>query len=242
MRAALLPTSGDPGIVWRVGYMPDPWRWSPWEYATDAGRFNGRWDDQDARFRTLYTAESLLGCFLELLAVVQPNTVAYAELDEIVDDAGIHDDHASPHRGEVEPRWLEGRCYGSGYQRGRYAEITEAGGLAFLRKMRLLDGLGIPAADIDTALLKDSKRRDVTRSIARFIFELVDANRRPMVDGIAFRSRMGDNLRLWAVFERGEGEVSELIQPHSDPVPVTADDPTLLEAFSLLELHWKAED
>jgi hypothetical protein len=53
MRALALPVAGDPGPVWRVGYAPDPWAWTPWEYASDSGRFNGRWDDEDAKFRTL---------------------------------------------------------------------------------------------------------------------------------------------------------------------------------------------
>ena len=35
-------TTGTP--IFRVGYPPRPWEWTPWEYATD-GRFAGRWDD-----------------------------------------------------------------------------------------------------------------------------------------------------------------------------------------------------
>src|SRR5664279_1996153 len=40
-------------VVWRVGYVPEPWAWTPWQYATD-GRFTGRWDDPDGVWRTLY--------------------------------------------------------------------------------------------------------------------------------------------------------------------------------------------
>ena len=50
----------DPGTVWRVGYRPDPWTWTPWQYAAN-GRFNGRWDDPDGNYRTLYTGKTLLG-------------------------------------------------------------------------------------------------------------------------------------------------------------------------------------
>jgi hypothetical protein len=32
----------NPGAVWRVGHGPDPWAWTPWEYAGDDGRFHGR--------------------------------------------------------------------------------------------------------------------------------------------------------------------------------------------------------
>lgn len=40
--------------VYRVGYQPDPWAWTPWEYAGADGRFHGRWDDPDGTWRTLY--------------------------------------------------------------------------------------------------------------------------------------------------------------------------------------------
>jgi hypothetical protein len=37
-----LTASLDPDRVWRFGHRPDPWAWTPWEYAGDAGRFSGR--------------------------------------------------------------------------------------------------------------------------------------------------------------------------------------------------------
>jgi hypothetical protein len=46
----------NPGTVWRVGYRPEPWTWTPWQYAEN-GRFNGRWDDPDGNYRTLYTGQ-----------------------------------------------------------------------------------------------------------------------------------------------------------------------------------------
>ena len=42
------------GLVYRVGYSPDPWAWVPWEYSP----FTGRWDDPEALFRTIYAASS----------------------------------------------------------------------------------------------------------------------------------------------------------------------------------------
>src|SRR5690242_19254110 len=80
--------TGDPGRVWRVGFEPDMWAWTPWRYATDDGLFNGRWDDQLGQFRTLYTSDSLRGCFLEILAKLQPSSRLSAELDAFEDDDG----------------------------------------------------------------------------------------------------------------------------------------------------------
>lgn len=47
------------GRVWRVGFRPELWAWSGWEWATD-GRFPGRWDDLHGNFRTIYAGSSLL--------------------------------------------------------------------------------------------------------------------------------------------------------------------------------------
>lgn len=232
------PVSGAPGEVWRVGYRPNPWRWTPWQFATDKGRFNGRWDDELAGFRTLYTAETLLGCFLELLAHLQPDERAWAELDAIEDDDQTAARFVQPQPGTVDLSWLEHRCYARGYQVGTYAEVTYAESLTFLKRMGVFDRLGIPPRDVDVSILKDPRRRTVTRTIARYLFELRNANRQPLVDGVAFRSRLGDDIRLWAVFERSEAEVSELITPAEEAQAVTEDTPALLRAFEMLGLHW----
>ncbi len=69
--------------IYRVGYAPSPWEWTPWEYATD-GRFAGRWDDPDGVWRTLYCADTPLTCYLEVLAFARPSPQLIAELDDIV--------------------------------------------------------------------------------------------------------------------------------------------------------------
>ncbi|WP_374976642.1 RES domain-containing protein [Microbacterium trichothecenolyticum] len=240
MRALILPVSGDPGVVWRVGYQPDPWWWTPWEYAHDDGRFNGRWDDQSAQFRTLYTSDSLLGCFLELLAALRPNQVAYAELADIVDDAADErPETPDPEPGAVGLEWLSGRLYGRAVLTGTYAEVSRAEALAHMVKAGVFERLGIPDRDVDVALLKDARQREVTRTVARYLYDLRDPDRQPLVDGIAFRSRMGDDIRLWAVFERGDQPVSERIAPDSDYEAVTDETPELDHAFAFFNLHWR---
>jgi hypothetical protein len=240
MTPTALSVSGDPGPVWRVGFAPDPWQWTPWEYAQDEGRFNGRWDDQLAKFRTLYTSDTLLGCFLELLAQERPNDVVFTELEQIVDDDDAVTRYPDPERGALGLDWLGDRRYGHGNQDGTYAEVTRIETIAYLTAEGIFDRLGVPPRAVDTALLKDARQRDLTRSVARFLYDLHDENRRPVVDGVAFRSRLDDEIRLWAVFDREGGTVSEHVDPESGTHQVTEDTPELLRAFELLGLHWRS--
>jgi len=47
-----------------VGYKPDPWQWTSWEFAGEHGRFTGRWvafDGPAADLRQRVTVLALLG-------------------------------------------------------------------------------------------------------------------------------------------------------------------------------------
>ena len=68
-----LAVTVNPGVVWRVGYRPKPWAWTPWQYVGDTGRFTGRWDDPLGSFLTLYAGRDLLACLLEVLAGFRPD-------------------------------------------------------------------------------------------------------------------------------------------------------------------------
>lgn len=126
MSAVDLKLTTDPGTVWQVGFEPDPWAWTPWIYATDAGLFDGRWDDQRGVFRTLYTSESLLGCFLELLAKHRPDTVVNDALAKIGDPGGLAANDLEVPAGAISYVWLEGRRLGCASQIGRYCFVTHS--------------------------------------------------------------------------------------------------------------------
>lgn len=239
MIPADLNVSGDPGRVWRVGFEPDMWAWTPWRYATDDGLFNGRWDDQLGQFRTLYTSDSLRGCFLELLAKLQPSTTLEAELDDFEDDDGSVARHPEGESGEVGYSWLNGRVFGDANQNGRYCFITHSDSLAALKAGYRFDRHDIALVDVDSGLLKDAHDRILTRSIAHWVYDLRHQDRREFVDGIEFRSRHGDEIRMWAVFERSEDEQrSGHIEPVSEPQRVTPDTEQLVDAFRQLQLRW----
>lgn len=238
-----LEISNEPGAVWRVGYEPDLWRWPDWQYATDSGLFNGRWDDQAGEFRTLYTCDSLLGCLLERLAHFRPSATVLAGLAEIDDDDGSIEDHDEAPDGAVGYSWLDGRAYGSARQAGRYCFITHSRTIAALHDLYPFQRHGVALADVDTALLKDAHDRVLTRSIARWLYDLRDQDRSEMVDGVEFRSRHGDDIRVWAIFERADDPPrSRLIEPVEPTERLTDDTPELLEAFTRFGLHWHAPD
>ena len=118
-------------MVYRVGYPPDPWTWTPWEYA-DSGRFDGRWDDPDGIWRTLYVGSSLLACYLEVLARFRADPAVVNELAAIEDD-------------EEYPTVAAGTLSRAG---GRYraerARCPDAGAGAAVVEVRRSQGAGHP--------------------------------------------------------------------------------------------------
>lgn len=217
--------------VWRVGYKPDPWAWVGWEWATD-GRFHGRWDDRDGNFRTVYAGSTLLACLLELLADFRPDPQVAHALDDIVeepDDAAMHPTVAA---GELHPSWLEARAAGSGVLSGRFCAVTASDTLATLHPQFVGLALALGLKDFDAAALKDGRARRLTQALATHLYAATT------LDGIRFASRHGDDLTLWAIFERpDDAEVSRCVRAGA-PVELTRDHPDVIAALDTLGLRW----
>jgi hypothetical protein len=232
-----LATSLDPGRVWRVGHRPDPWAWTPWQYAGETGRFSGRWDDPRGSFRTVYAGCELLACLLEVLAPFRPDPL----LDE--DLAGIDEEHAdgaeypSQRPGVVPATWLEAREASAATLSGVYCAVADKESLPTLRALFLPGALRYGLADLDAGALRLSAPRLLTQEIAAWLYDLHDGSR-DLFDGVQFESRHGDGLTLWAVFERDDDlAVSARLTAVHD-FPLTANHPDLLEAFRLHRLTW----
>jgi hypothetical protein len=236
MIAPTLELTGEPGQVWRVGHMPDPWAWTDWRHAD--GRFNGRWDDQLAEFRTLYTGRSLLACLLEVLAPFRPEPVTEAELDEIEDpdsEVALAPD-AAP--GTVGYKWLEDHAAGTARQDGRYCFVTHSRSIAAVQAGFPFAKFDLPAQLLDASFLKDGGQRDLTRSIAHWLYDLRDSEQNDLVDGVEFRSRYGDDLGMWAVFERPSDERTSQRIRDEEIRALHAEDPEMQQAFKLHGLRW----
>lgn len=133
-------------------------------------RFHGRWDSIDAKYRTMYTGDSLLACLIELLA---------------------------PFRGVA-------RVFG-------------------------LD-------DFDTAALKSARPRELTQQVSQHLWEAGSVSGGDLCDGIEFASRHGDDLKLWAIFERPQDGDTSLRLTQITPRHLTRDTPELLEACDRLRI------
>ncbi|WP_308492688.1 hypothetical protein [Microbacterium terrisoli] len=69
-------------------------------------------------------------------------------------------------------------------------------------------------------------------------FNLSD-NGDDLVDGVRFNSRHGDEIRVWAVFERpNDPPRSPKLELTSEPTRVTPKLAELQEAFRRFGLHW----
>jgi len=221
--------------IYRVGYAPNPWEWTPWEYATD-GRFAGRWDDPDGVWRTLYCGISALACYLEVLAFGRPSPQLIADLNDIVVD---EEDEIYPTvpPGHLPRSWCESRMLGHGTIAGRFALPSHPQTLATLRSIFRPMAIRYGLDDLDTAALRDGRQRALTQAISRWIYALTDTDS-AAVAGIEFDSRHGDQLHMWALYERvGDPALSPHINGF-DHSPIDHTDSELAQALKLLGLEW----
>lgn len=222
--------------AWRVGYRPAPWAWSGWEYAGADGRFHGRWDDRLGNFRTVYAGSTLLACLLEVLAGLRADPVLVDELAEIHEDGNDAVLHPTAPAGQVPYAWLEPRAAASATLNGSFCYVSDSRSIAALRPhfIGLATHLGLE--DFDAAALKDGRPRELTQAVATHLHAATE------VAGVAFLSRLGDDLELWAIFERaGDPEVSPSLRDINDHV-LTPENPDVIEAFRVLGLEWASDD
>ena len=234
MISADLAAAEAAGRVWRVGFRPEPWAWSGWEWATD-GRFPGRWDDLHGNFRTIYAGSSLLACLLEVLAHFRKDARLSMELDEIIEDDQDKVLHPTIAPGQVPWEWLEVRTAASAELSGRYCAVTASSSVAALYPHFIGLALSHGLADFDAAALKDARPRRLTQAVAAWLYEMTDFG------GVTFASRHGDDLRLWAIFERPD---DPSITPNVQDVifhELQHDSPGINEAFRLLGLQWEID-
>ncbi|WP_423185103.1 hypothetical protein [Arthrobacter sp. NyZ413] len=199
------------------------------------GQVSGRWDDLHGNFRTVYAGSTLTACLLEVLAGFRadPRLVAgISDIEEDDEDAALH---PTLPPGTVPREWLQARAATRAELSGSFCAVTSSRTVGALYPHFIGMALGLGLHDFDAAALKDARPRHLTQAIAAWLCETTT------VDGVTFASRHGDDLPLWAVFERpGDPPVSPRLTNIQD-VELGHDDPALQEAFGILRLQWNED-
>lgn len=242
MRATIITTTHGPircqaadnAPVFRVGHAPNPWIWTPWEYATN-GVFGGRWDDPSGTWRSLYVADTLLGCYLEILAPFRPDLSLIAALDGIYEDPDDAAMYPTATPGTVSKQWCQGRMAGGARLTGWYANPAASASLPTIRTAlgSLAAELRIP--DVDAAAMRNTVHRQFTQHVAAWLYEQNAPPGEPIA-GLRFVSRHGDDIGLRVIFER---DSTADIAPQLNTITAERIDPTdhaLSEAMTIHRL------
>jgi hypothetical protein len=218
--------------LFRVGRGPDVWTLASWIYAGPDGTFGNRYDDPAGEYRVLYAAGQRRGAFLETLARFRVDLQLVAELDAIEGDAR---DEGFPtvRAGVVPSAWLETRRIGAATAAASlwFVDVAHSESLAHLRERLASRLVHYGLDDLDAGDLRRRAPRALTQEISRYVFEYGTAPSGEPVAGIAYRSRLGDELTNWAVFEGNQ--LDEILEADSI---IAADDPDLVAALDTLGL------
>lgn len=212
------------GPLYRLGRQPDPWAWPDWSYAGPDGTFGNRYDDPEASYRVLYASSQRIGAFLETLARFRPDLEVLAELEQIEGD----DEPPSA----VPRAWLDKRMLGEATVEGRFVDVGDSGSLSTLRVALAASAIRYGLDEIDAATIRLRAPRTFTQDMSRFVYEQRDD--RGAFAGIRYRSRLGDDVHNWALFEPSPDAPSSFVATAS--TVIKADDSDLRTALGLLGL------
>jgi hypothetical protein len=227
-----LDATGADGPLHRVGRRPNAWVWPDWAFAGPDGTFGNRYDDPAAEYRVLYASSSRRGAFLEVLARFRPDPAVVRELAEVEQEPGEPDEGPGP--GQIPRSWLAGRALGTALAYGSYAVVGAARSVAYLRDVLADRALHHGIDELDAGTIRAHAPRAFTQEVSRLVFECADADGRPQFAGIAYRSRLGDEIVNWAIFEPPTGE-DRLREPRSHAID--PDDPDLFGVLELLGIE-----
>jgi len=199
--------------VYRLGRRPNAWQPPEWFLAHSDGTFGNRFDDPQGYYRVLYASSQRLAYFVETLARFRPDLSLLAELEAI---EGENDFTALA----TLPRdWLTVRTMGSAEIDGVFADIYDIAWVSQLRRTLAGEALRLGMKDIDLSSLERAEPRRLTQLASREAYLLSFA-------GIFYRSRYGQTLENWAIFEPFPLQRAGSKEFHED-------DPDLLEALRL---------
>lgn len=227
----------DPGVVWRIGYGPEPWNWVDWAHAIN-GRFNGRWDARDSAYRTIYAGSSLFACLVEVLARFRPDPLFQTDMVGIDVDEADAALYPTVPVGIVDEAWLRVRSAARANLSGRYCDVGDSATIAALRPMFHAFAIELGFADFDSSSLQNSEPRVLTQLVGRAVYEASNDEGAPAFEGVRFLSRHGNDLELWSIFERStdgafSAQLSDIVIGELQP-----GHPDVVAAMRLHGLNW----
>jgi hypothetical protein len=211
-----------------VGRAPDPWAWPDWTNAAADGTFGNRWDDPQSAYRVLYAASDRLGAFVEVLARFRPDPRVAKELEAI--DGG---DERALAPGRLDAGWLARRRLGEAAFAGRFADVGHSASLARIRRDLASRVVHHGIADLDASAIRLAAPRRFTQEISRYVYEQTARSGRRAFDGISYLSRLGDELRNWAIFEPATAAAARGAAREPVVREIEPDDPDLRRALVL---------
>jgi hypothetical protein len=206
----------------------------PWEFAGAQ-----RWDDVERSFRTVYAADSRYGCFVEVLAHFRPDPELVASMAEIEVEPEDGREHPTNPAGQIDRKWVERHLISSARVSGTFCDVTTASTIAALRPEFISVAVSLGLPDFDSAAIKLARPRELTQRLASHIYGL-PTSAGTLFAGVRFASRHGDEIALWAVFERAGDEPS----PFSRRLEIQTEeefavaDPDLVAVLELHGLSW----
>ncbi|WP_424937238.1 MULTISPECIES: hypothetical protein [Bacteria] len=147
-------------------------------------------------------ADSAYACFFEILAYLRPDRPGGKNLlDDITEDPADATDYPVLPAGVVDPLWITGKMITQATLSDAYADVRSSNTIAALRPQFFGLVLALGFDDFD-ATLKSAYPRELTQHVASPLYDLLTDDRGPLADGVRFASRHGDELIMWAIFER----------------------------------------
>lgn len=225
-----LPLVHAPASLWRVHPQPPRLPAPPREDERPPNRF----DDPHRAFVVRYTAATLRGCLLECSSRWRHHQATDERRRAVT---GVHEDHQDS-RAEAIGAWLAQQRVGqlSTPRSSRFVDVNDpraqqalAGHPDVRQALELVkEAQAHVAPELDEATIRLSGPlgRGVTQAVARAIYD-----EHPRPDGVAYRSRLDDSERLWAIY--GFVEVTF----HSDE-QLSREDPDHVAAVSAATALW----
>ena len=111
---------------------------------------------------------------------------------------------------------------------GRFVDVGDSASLATLRTVLAASAIHHGLDEIDAAAIRLRAPRAFTQQVSRYVYE------QGAFAGIHYRSRLGDDVLNWAIFEAAPDGQIPLVATASAAIPT--DDPDLRAALELLGL------